>query len=155
VHCRINEPRKTPSAGWYSKKYNKAGVSYELGIAIHHNKLVWINGPFPAGTNDITIYRKPNGLMSKIPAGKHVIGDQGYRGEPGTISTRNRFDTPAVKKLKCRTKARHESFNSRIKDFKVLDERFRHGLQKHKACFEACCVIVQYDLDNGRAMFTV
>ena len=91
----------------------------------------------------------------KIPAGKHVIGDEGYKGEAGTISTRNRFDTLAVKNFKKRTKARHESFNSRIKDFKVLDERFRHGLRKHKACIESCCVIVQYDLDNGRALFDV
>lgn len=26
VHCRINEPRTEPSSGWYSKKFNKAGL---------------------------------------------------------------------------------------------------------------------------------
>jgi hypothetical protein len=26
-----------------SKKFNKAGLAYELGIVIYHNKLVWIN----------------------------------------------------------------------------------------------------------------
>ena len=30
IHFRISEPRDEPSAGWYSKKYNKAGVTYEV-----------------------------------------------------------------------------------------------------------------------------
>jgi SRSO17 transposase len=93
MHCRINEPRTQPSVGWYSKKYNKAGLSYELGIAIRENKLVWINGPFPVGQNDLTIYRKPDGLKDKIPQGKKVVGDESYRAEPNTISTRNPFDS--------------------------------------------------------------
>jgi hypothetical protein len=162
THCRINEPRKEPSSGWYSKKHNKAGLAYELGIAIRSNKLVWINGPFPAGQNDISIYRKPNGLKSKIPANKRVIGDEGYKGEPGQISIRNPFDTPAIRDLKHRAKARHETFNARIKNFQILDQRFRHGntptktvLENHKAVFEAVCVVVQFEMENGHPIFAV
>ena len=55
IHCRVWEPRISPSTGWYSVKYNKAGLSYELGIAIYSNKLVWIAGPYPAGQNDIDL----------------------------------------------------------------------------------------------------
>jgi hypothetical protein len=50
----------------------KVGLSYELGISIFNNKLVWINGPFPAGNTDLMIYRKDGGLKSMIPAGKKV-----------------------------------------------------------------------------------
>jgi hypothetical protein len=134
-------------------------LAYELGIAIHSNRLVWVNGPFPAGQNDITIYRKPNGLKSKIPANKRVIADEGYKGE-AQISTRNPFDSRAVKKFMSRVKARHETFNGRLKHFKILDERFRHGkdqhktvIEKHKAVFEAICVVVQYEMENGHPMF--
>ena len=155
THCRINEPRTQPSAGWYSKKYNKAGLSYELGIAIRSNKLVWINGPFPAGQNDLAIYRKPNGLKTKIPPGKLVVGDEGYMGEDEQVSTRNPFDSPELRNFKRRAKARHETFNGRIKNFKILDERFRHGVAKHQAVFEAVCVLVQYDMDNGHPMFDI
>jgi hypothetical protein len=159
VHCRIWEPRHMPSSGWYSKKFNKAGLSYELGIAIFHNKLVWINGPFPAGQNDKQIFTKPQGLKSKIPPGKRAIGDEGYVGYPDQITTRNGLDSDEVKMFKKRVKARHETFNSRLKGFGILNQAFRSTgpsrLQKHKAAFEACCVIVQYEMDNGCPLFVV
>lgn len=100
--CCIWEPRTTPSAGWYSKKFNRAGLAYELGVAIFHNQIVWINGPFPARQNDLKIFRKENGLMSKIPDGMM-----------------------AVRKFKRRVLARHETVNSRLKAFKILNENFR------------------------------
>jgi hypothetical protein len=155
THCRINEPRREPSAKWYSKKFSQAGVSYELGIAIHANQLVWINGPFPASEHDITIYRKDGGLKSKIPEGKRLVGDEGYKGESETISTRNKLDSVAVKTFKRRARARHETFNGRLKNFKILAERFRHGVVKHKTAFEAVCVMVQYEMENGHPMFAV
>ena len=60
-----------------------------------------------------------------------------------------------VKSFKRRARARHETFNGRLKNFKILAERFRHGVPKHKAVFEAICVIVQYDMENGHPMFDV
>ena len=53
VHCRIMEPRFIPSSGWYSHKFHKAGLAYEVAVAVYHNKIVWINGPFPAGQGDL------------------------------------------------------------------------------------------------------
>jgi hypothetical protein len=115
---------------------------------------MWVNGPFPAGVPDLSIYRAEGGLKAQIPEGRKVIGDEGYVGE-AQISTRNPFDTQATKNLKKRAKARHETFNGRLKSFKILDERFRHGVTKHKAVFEACCVLVQYKLENGHPLFAV
>ena len=54
-----------------------------------------------------------------------------------------------------RARARHETFNSRIKNFGCLEQRFRHGMEKHRICFEAVCVIVQYQMDNGAPLFDV
>jgi hypothetical protein len=104
-----------------------------------------MKGPKPASTHDITIYREE--LKNKIPAGKRAIGDKGYRGEPNTISTPSSRDPEELRRFKSRARARHESFNGRIKNFKCLAERFRHGKHKHQICFEAVCVIVQYQLD--------
>lgn len=159
VHCRIHEPRSQPSSGWYSKKFNRAGLMYELGVAIYHDNIVWINGPFPAGQNDIKVFRKPGGLMSKIPANCRAIGDEGYRGEPSKVSTRNTFNSDEVKEFESRVRARHETVNSRLKSFAVLDQEFRSKgntrMEKHKSAFEACCVIVQYELENGNKLFKV
>ena len=127
-------------------------MAYELGISIFKNQLVRINGPFPAGQHDITIFCKEGGLKSKIASGKRAVGDEGYRGEQ-QISTRNPLDSVMVKEFKKRARARHETFSGRIKSFKILAERFRHGVKKHKVVFEAVCVIVQYEMENGHPIF--
>lgn len=162
VHCKIMEPRTDPSTKWYSQKSNGAGLSYELGIAIHHNQLCWINGPFPAGTNDMAIFKQPDGLMTRMPQGKRAIADQGYVGEPWMLSTRNPLDSAPLKQFKSRAKGRHESFNSRLKWFNILSHEFRgkdspssNKLDKHKRVFGACCILVQYEMENGRPLFEV
>jgi hypothetical protein len=160
VHCKIQEVRKDPGAKWFSHKSNGPGVSYELGIAIRSNSLVWINGPFPASRHDITIFRSPddpdNGLMARIPEGKRAIGDSGYKGEPTKVSITRDGDSYEVKRFKARVKSRHETFNSRIKSFAILNMPFRHDcFDLHKTVFEAVCICVQYDIENGHGLFNV
>jgi hypothetical protein len=141
-----------PSSGWYSCKLRKAGLTYEIGVSIYHDKICWINGPFPAGQNDMRVFRKNGGLMSKIPEDKRVVDEDDYFGEPTKVSTRNEFDSPRVKELKKRAKARHESVNGRLKAFGILNQTFRtpgkQRLAKHQSAFEACCVLIQMELDN-------
>ena len=102
---------------------------------------------------DLVIFRE--GLIALIPDGKKVIGDNGYRGEVDVISTPNTHDPPELRKFKGRARARQESFNARIKNYKALDERFRHGIAKHEIVFEAICVICKYQLENGSPLFDV
>lgn len=156
MHCRVNEPihpvlGKNPK--FYSHKFKQAGLLYELACSIYENKLVWMRGPFNASRHDITQFRSE--LLAKIPVGKKGVGDNGYRGEPNALSTPNSQDPPELRKFKSRARARQESFNARIKVFQCLDQRFRHGIKKHKICFEAVCVIVQYQLENGSPLFDV
>jgi hypothetical protein len=156
VHFRVNEPRTEPSSKWCSHKHKSAGLAYELGISIYKNRLVWIKGPFKAAVHDRTIFLR-EGLADKIPAGKKAVADRGYRGEKGKekLSIRNPRDSDALKQFKKRVRARHENFNARIKVFKILAERFRHGVKRHKAILEAVCVLVQYDMENGHPLFDV
>jgi len=219
VHCEINEQRRNPSRLWVSYKLKKAALVYEIGLAIHEEQCVWINGPFKGGTKDLAIFNgeaspeiydamedehednnedednaEDDGdddnlafmvgqarldddsddddgefvledleeddddprvsLLSLIPDGKLVYGDKGYQGAPKHIlSGYNVCDSDEVKAFKTRVGARHETFNKRIKSFKALDDRFRHGVAKHKVVFEAACVLVQYDMENGRPLF--
>jgi hypothetical protein len=165
VHCRISEPRQMPSSKWYSHKENGPALAYEIAIAIHDNKVVHINGPFPAGIPDLSMYRNPSGLKEKMPVGKFATADRGYGGEK-QLRLPNDKDTEIAKHFKKRSQARHETFNSRIKSFKILSSSFRHSHtlkgkdsvtvhDKHKAVFEAVCVILQYDMENGHPLFTV
>jgi len=160
VHFRINEPRKQPSAKWCSHKHKSAGLGYEIGISIWHNQVVWIAGPFQPATHDKTKYQEENGLQSRIPNGRLVVADRGYRGEDiegrqRSLSIRNSQDSEALKEFKRRVRARHENFNARLKSFDILDNRFRHGIDRHKSVFEAVCVVCQYDMENGHPLFDV
>ena len=153
VHFRVYEPRYMPSSGWYSQKFNKAALAYEIGLSVYHPNICWVNGPFPAGQNDMRIFKKPEGLMSKIPDNQRGIGDEGYVGEPTKLSTQNEFDSSEVKQLKRRAKARQETINAKLKSFGILNQVFRttgkQRFAKHKAALEACLVLIQYELDNG------
>ena len=51
--------------------------------------------------------------------------------------------------------SRHETINSRLKSFRILDTSFRHKLHWHKVAFRAVAVIVQYELENGHPLFDV
>jgi hypothetical protein len=81
--CWIAEPQhpKWQDRNYYSRIFNKAGISYELAIDIAKSRRFWMNGPFRAGTNDAKIFSK-HGLLAKfVDIGKKGIGDKGYNGE--------------------------------------------------------------------------
>lgn len=139
---------------YYTKKHNCDGLKYELGFAIHSNKLVWMNGPFPAATHDITIFRD-HGLKEKLRQGKRIIADRGYKGEPIWLSVPNHFDSKALANFKSRARCRHEAFNGHLKCYACLSDTFSHGDAKHKLAFEAVAVTCQYELDAGKLLFDV
>jgi hypothetical protein len=112
---------------------------------------------------------------SRSPEGKRAIGDSGYEGERTKVSTTSAGDSKEVKNFKARVKSRHETFNARIKAFKILSTPYRHGygplkdeeregeeaahntgaLKSHSRAFRSVCVAVQYDLENGHPLFEV
>ena len=156
VHCRVHEPKHplcSKNKEHYSHKFKQAGLTYELALSVYLNRLVWMRGPGKASKHDITVFREK--LLKKIPPGKRAIGDKGYRGEKEKVSTPNPHDSPELRKFKSRARSRQEAFNARIKNFDCLSETFRHGVKKHRRCFEAVCVIAQHQLENGSPLFDV
>ena len=154
THCPIEEPRKEPSKTWYSHKFHGPGLAYEIALLIHKPQIVWINGPFKAGESDTALFTKPNGLREKlVAAGKLAVADDGYKGQLDTLITKNPFYSNEVTAFCKRARARQESVNKRLKDFKVASSKFRHGHMKHGMCFHAVAVLLQYDMDNGMPLF--
>jgi len=156
VHCPTQEPKHptlSKNSKFYSHKFKQAALAYEIGLSVFENRVLWMNGPFPAATHDVMIFRKA--LKDWIPSGKRIIADMGYIGEPGICSIPNSRDPPNLFKFKSLARSRHETFNSNLKNFKCLAECFWHGLEKHKIVFEAVCVICQYQMENGSPLFDV
>jgi hypothetical protein len=138
THCWLREPQYpvwSQDSKWYSHKLDKAGVNYKLGILIPQNILAWMNGPFKAGLNNITIFTN-KGLKQKLWAtGKKVIGDGGYSGHSRQISIPNSHDSKQLKKFKSRALKRQEKFNGMTKNSDCLSGRFRHSVDQFKNCF--------------------
>ena len=159
VHFWIWEPSKFLSTTWYSPKYKKAALTYEIALSLYHDKIVWVNGPFPAGENDKKVFNKPDGLASKLKPGQVAIGDEGYVGQKDKVVARNSLNDATTKEIKKRSKAWQETINSRLKAFGILNQPFRctgaHRLPRHKAALEACLVIIQYELENGSKLLRI
>jgi DDE superfamily endonuclease len=132
-------------------------------LIARRQQVAWVNGPFPTGTTDIRIFRAPGGLKSQLRNGEYLFADQGYRREPETLCVRNPRDTDAVKEAKQRSLARQESFNARLKSFKILAQPFRgkhahDGVtchDSHKTVVEAIVVLLQYEIENGHLLLHV
>ena len=163
VHCKMYEPMHPTmpmDTGFSSHKFGKkAGLAYELGISTYEQKLYWTHGPNKGGCNDKKMFKTSGLQVHLLAQGKKAIADLGYIGvKGGGVSTPNQQDTAEVKEFKRRARARHENFNGRIKIFGVLSQTFRHKtnrLDKHQTVFEAVCVIVQYQLENGSPLFDI
>ena len=146
VHFRIFEPRPFRS-GWFSHKFNKAGLTYEIGLNIRTGDICWTYGGFCSGISDITMARL--GLHDALPPNEKVIADKGYLGQP------DRFITPPLDRnnpmsvhLKLIT-ARHEVINMRMKHWNVMNRVWRHGWRSHNVVFLAVANLSQIRLHFG------
>jgi DDE superfamily endonuclease len=147
-----SDPNAPQDRRRYSHKTNGPAVSYEAALAIHESRIVSINGPFPAGTNDLTIFR--NRLEALIPMGSKAIADKAYRGSI-KATTSSSTDPADLRRFKSRARSRQESLWRRLKRFQCLSDQFRHPIEKHQICFEAVCVVVQYQFEHGSPLFPV
>lgn len=149
VHCRYHEekhPTLSKDPKLFSHKFHGPGLAYELALDLWSNQLVWVIGPFKAGSSDKQIFKLE--LKKKIPAGKKLVTDGGYASKTmPECATPNANDPEPLRVFKARAKMRQESFHSRVKKFDCLNEPFRHSAARHKTCFMAACVIAQYDIE--------
>ena len=72
----------TPERGrvWYSKKFKKSGLCYEVAVSIKSGNICWISGPYQPGiSNDLEILC--SSLVTFLYPGKCVEADDGDIGE--------------------------------------------------------------------------
>ena len=85
--------------------------------------------------------------------GKKIIADGGYRGDP-RILTPNGLNN-AVSRMRSVTRAWHEIVNLKLKNFKVLSNKYRHNLKQHPTCFYAVANIVQAQMRIENNLFNI
>jgi len=118
-------------------------------------EIKWLNGPYPWGKyNDITIFR--DSLVSFLDDFERVEAD-GYEGDspcrckiPKAVMSRP-SEADALQK---RVQGRHETINSRLKAYAILQEKYRHDVTQHGWVFRVVAVLVQLSIKNGDPLFS-
>jgi hypothetical protein len=139
---------------FYSFKYKKSGVRYEICLCILTGDIVWINGPFECGMwNDIMIFR--SALMTELSANERVEADDGYIGEhPRHIKCpRGIANLEETEFMQQRVRNRQESINKRFKDWGALRQIWRHAIPRHGETFRVICMVSQLAINDGEKLF--
>ena len=84
VHFKIYEPYPF-NKKWFSHKFKRAGITYEIGCNVNTGEICWAFGGYPAGVSDITMARQ--GILRVLPPTEMIIADKGYVGERTKIIT--------------------------------------------------------------------
>jgi len=82
-----------------------------------------------------------------------IEADGAHTGMPFHCWIKNDCYNQANKEAKAAARARHETINRRFKQFRCLDNRYRHDRSKHKIVFQACAVCVQAAINLGEIPF--
>jgi DDE superfamily endonuclease len=156
THFHVKQPTLFKTAKkFFSYKFKKPALAYEVALCIHTGSIVWINGPFPGTYHDITIFR--TSLQSHLDRGERVEADDGYIGEaPEYVKCPMSFSNPIeTRKMQQQVRSRQETVNARFKDWGCLGQRFRHDLVKHSNCFRSVAILTQLSIDAGEKLFKV
>jgi len=140
-----------------SHKHNHGAAKYEFGLHVYKPQVVWVNGPHPGGKHDLEIFREE--LKKKVKPWKQIVADRGYRSkleeEIAIFSLPSTTDSIENNEWKRRVRLRHETFNGRVKKFKIMDDTFSYSRDKHRSCVLAVVGIIQYQMNHGAPIFDV
>ena len=143
-----------------SHKSRHGAFRYLIALSVWESKCVFVDGPVKAGeVNDLAHWRLAlKAKLLQLP-NKIVIADGGYQtsepDEAPLLAVPSGADPPELKKFKTRARQRHETFNGRMKHYKILQDTFRFPKEKHGHVFRAVCVRVQYQMESGSPLFDV
>ena len=138
---------------WYSHKFNRAGLRYEIGICINTGHICWIGGGIRAGQcNDLQLAERS--FVTRLLPNERVVADKIYTSNKTFIGPPKRGHHKHGKLLK-KIMARHENINKRFKDYKLVKKRWRHDWRKHNLTILAIGQIVQFRILTGEPMADV
>jgi hypothetical protein len=140
-----------------SFKMKHAALKYEISVCNFESQICWVSGPYCGAKHDISVFRE-GGLKDKIQDGKLLNVDRGYQSskpDERMLSCRNPLDSEELYNYKSRSRLRGETVDGRLKQYKILENVFRHGREKHELAFLAVVVIWQYRMDHGEPLFEV
>ena len=125
---------------WFSWKFRKPGLNYEVATNVQTGLIVWMGGPYCASTANIAMFRVD--LMHWLEPGEQVIANDGYgyvgvtQRERTTIAWPNMpGDSNKSRRMKSYAQLRHETVNSRLKMWNILTGVIHEEVRLHQEVF--------------------
>ena len=153
IKNRINQGTGKYIKAWFSHKFNWVAVSYEIAVCIKTADIVWIHGPFPAATHDLSIFRYK--LRDMLLPFEMAMTDRGYRGDFRKCLTPYQAQNCQHKRAMAALRGRHKTVNRRFKTFGALTHTFWHSPHIHHIFFQTAAVLIQIAHSNGYSHYDV
>ena len=136
------------SKPFWSYKFKKSGVRYEVGLCIRTGDICWWNGPYEPGIwNDEMIFK--DALVSMLEYGERCETDGGYRGSaPEFVKCpKGVWGESGKWVMQQRVRSRQETVNERLKNWGILLTPYRHDFKLHQTVFAAVIVLLQLSFE--------
>lgn len=137
----------------FCPKFNGPGLNYEIVLGIYTGLVCSVKGPYKFGEDpDLRIALQ--GLVPKLERNdERCIADGTYRNAVFVLSRRG-LCREALGLIRV-MKARHETFNSRMKRFAMFNclRGFRHDMEVHGICFHAIANMVEIEIEVESPLF--
>lgn len=135
---------------FWSYKFKKSGLRYEVALCIKTGDICWWSGPYAPGVwNDGSIFK--DGLVGYLEPGERVETDRGYQGSAPTHvkCPGNMTSDPNTEGMQQRVRSRQETVNARFKNWAILSTPYRHDPLEHQTVFGAIVVLTQLSFTSN------
>jgi len=153
---KIQEPKPFDRA-WFSHKFKGPGVRYLVAVSVIKGYIVWVDGPYMCGKwPDNKIANEK--FLPWLDEEEKYLADRGFRGAQKAITPYHLRgeENGHLRRLASVARARHETANSRLKNWKIFSDVFGHDpVTQHGPVFDAVAKITQLEIENGRSLFSL
>ena len=148
----LAEKAVSPQQFWFFK-HKCYALKYQIVCSLRDSLILLPSHGYPGSIHDFRI-ANISGLDSKLEQqGEVCIGDKAYKGSyqfitPHKVSQNQPLNEQQKQENKLLEKKRHivENMNKRLKDWKVIDDVWRHKIEKHPKIFNVVAMITNLDL---------
>jgi hypothetical protein len=103
-----------------------AALKYEIAVCNFESQIFWVSGPYRGAKHDMSVFWEGR-LKDKVQDGKLLNVDRGYQSskpDERMLSCPNPLDSEELYNYKSRSCLRGETFNGRLKQYKILENVF-------------------------------
>ena len=143
-------------SGLFCQKINGPGLTYEIVIGLYTGWLCSVKGPYKSGDWPDLKIAKEEGLVRALRKCAETCIADGTDHNPVFINAK-RGQPRQLSALISVAKSRHESLNSRFKNFGIfLPLRgFRHDIDTHAIYFHAIANLIQIEIEIESPLFDI